>query len=85
MYTAAVYLQHLWRGKLEMYLGSTVSLKDHFGQAMWDLPSPNVHHGEAGLRVLAEHFRAETGANWLSTYENTVSLYLTILRLQANG
>lgn len=85
MYTAAVYLQHLWRTQLEIYLGPAKPFSDHFGQSLWHLPPPSEHHGEAGLRVLAEHFQAETGANWLSAYESTMSLYLTILRLRAHG
>ena len=85
MYTAAVYLQHLWRTQLEMYLGSVEPLGDHFGQSMWNLPPTSEHHGEAGLRVLAEHFQAKSGTNWLSAYESTMSLYLRILRLRANG
>ena len=85
MYTVAVYLQHLWHTRLERFLGPALELTDHFGQSLWNLPPPSEHHGEAGLRVLAEHFRAETRANWLSTYEDTISHFLTFLRLQANG
>ncbi|MBI1878398.1 MAG: hypothetical protein HYR94_09260 [Chloroflexi bacterium] len=83
-YTAAVYLQRLWRGKLEMYLGPLPSLPDYFGQSEWHLPAPTEHYGEAGLRCLAEHFRAKTGDNWLSTYQAAMSLFLNQLRLEAN-
>src|SRR5687767_5029469 len=75
-YTAAVYLQRLWRGKIEMYLGPLPLLPDYFGQSEWNLPAPTEHYGEAGLRCLAEHFRAETGDNWLSTYQTAMSLFL---------
>jgi hypothetical protein len=84
MYTAAVYLQYLWRGKLEYYLGSGPMLPDFFGQSDWNLPPPTKHHGEAGLRTLAERFRSETGFNWLSTYQAVISLFLKELRLKAN-
>ena len=85
LYTAAVYLQQLWHGKLEMYLGVLPALPDYFGQSEWGLPAPQEHHGEAGLRLLAEHFRARTGDNWLSMYQTTISLFLNQLRLEAHG
>ena len=83
-YTAAVYLQRLWQGKLEMYLGLLPLLPDYFGQSEWNLPAPTEHYGEAGLRGLAEHFRAETGDNWLNSYQTAMSLFLHQLRLEAN-
>jgi hypothetical protein len=83
-YTAAVYLQRLWRGKLEMYLGQLPSLPDYFGQSEWGLPAPTEHYGEAGLRVLADLFRAKTGDNWLSTYQSAISLFFSQLQLEAN-
>jgi hypothetical protein len=83
-YTAAVYLQRLWQGKLEMYLGTLPILPDYFGQSEWGLPAPTDHYGEAGLRALAEHFQAQTGDNWLSTYQAAISLFLNQLRLQAD-
>jgi hypothetical protein len=83
-YTAAVYLQRLWQGKLEMYLGPLPLLPDFFGQSEWNLPAPTEHYGEAGLRSLAEHFRAETGDNWLSTYQTAMSVFLHQLRLEAD-
>ena len=82
LYTAAVYLQHLWRGKLEMYLGTAPVLPDYFGQPEWGLPSPSEHFGEAGLRVLAEQHRAKTGFNWLNSYHTIISHYLNQLRLK---
>ena len=83
LYTAAVYLQHLWRGKLEMYLGVTTLLPDYFGQPELGLPDPTKHFGEAGLRVLAEQHRAQTGFNWLNNYHTVISNYLNQLRLKA--
>jgi hypothetical protein len=84
LYTAAVYLQHLWRGKLALYLGEMHALPDYFGQSEWRLPAPAEHFGEAGLRTLAEYFRARTGDNWLSTYQAAISLFLSQLRLEAD-
>jgi hypothetical protein len=85
LYTAAVYLQRLWRGQLNMYLGSSLLLPDYFGESEWELPAPTEHYGEAGLRVLAEKLRAKTGFNWLSAYESIISLFLYQLRLKVNG
>ncbi|GMQ77868.1 MAG: hypothetical protein BMS9Abin02_0359 [Anaerolineae bacterium] len=85
MYTAAVYLQRLWLGKLEMYLGPLPSLPDYYGQSLWELPTPEDHYGEAGLRALADHFQTKTGDNWLSTYQTTMLHFLHYLRLDANG
>jgi hypothetical protein len=82
LYTAAVYLQHLWRGQLENYLGEHPWLPDYFGQSEWQLPPPTVHYGEAGLRLLAHHFQARTGDNWLNTYETAVSLFRQQLMLE---
>jgi hypothetical protein len=83
LYTAAVYLQHLWRGKLEMYLGAFPLLPDYFGQPEWGLPAPSEHFGEAGLRALAEQHRAKTGFNWLNNYHTIIAHYLNQLRLKA--
>ena len=75
-YTAAVYLQHLWHSSLGLYLGEFPDLPDYFGETRFGLPSPQVHWGEAGLRLLAARFEAETGDNWLTTYEGALSLFL---------
>jgi hypothetical protein len=83
LYTAAVYLQHLWRGKLEMYLGTAPLLPDYFGQPEWGLPAPTEHFGEAGLRLLAEQQQARTGFNWLNNYHTIIAHYLNQLRLKA--
>lgn len=83
LYTAAVYLQRLWRGTLGLYLGATASLPDAFGQSVWHLPAPAVHDGEAGLRDLAAQMQAETGDSWLGSYQNALSLVLTTLSLEA--
>jgi hypothetical protein len=84
-YTAAAYLQRLWQGTLGLYLGSFRALPDYFGQSEFDLPAPEKHFGEAGLRQLARFFEEKTGDNWLSTYESVMELFLTQLALEANG
>lgn len=85
LYTAAVYLQRLWRTKLGMYLGPQPWLPDHFGESEWGLPSPDEHFGEAGLRVLGEKLRKLTGFNWLNTYQTVMSKYLKQLRMRFDG
>ena len=85
LYTAAVYLQRLWRSKLQMYLGPSPLIPDYFGESQLGLPAPTEYFGEAGLRMLAKNLRTETGANWLSAYESIISLYLYQLRLSKNG
>ncbi|MBI4772512.1 MAG: hypothetical protein HY784_19290 [Chloroflexi bacterium] len=82
MYTAAVYLQRLWRGALSLYLDEQFLLPDHFGRAEFGLPPPDDCFGEAGLRELARLFEARTGAEWLSAYQTTMSLFLQQLRLE---
>ncbi len=82
MYTAAVYLQRLWRSTLGLYLGSFLLLPDYFGQAEFCLPAPDLHFGEAGLRALAALFQAKTGYDWLTTYHSAISLLLAQLSLE---
>ena len=82
MYTAAVYLQRLWRSTLGIYLGDFPLLPDYFGQPEFGLPHPNEHCGELGLRVLAHFFSEKTGYNWLSTYNSAISLTLAQLELE---
>lgn len=83
LYTAAVYLQQLWRGVLGLYLGEIPLLPDYFGQAVWHLPHPDGHCGEASLRDLAEAMEAETGDNWLSTYQSALDLLVAHLHEEA--
>ncbi len=82
LYTAAVYLQRLWLSTLRMHLGSFSLLPDHFGQAHYHLPAPDVKFGEAGLRALAALYEDKTGLDWLSVYELTMNLFLLQLGLE---
>lgn len=84
-YTAAVYLQHLWRGTLGLYLGAFPDLPDYFGETEFGLPSPQLQWGEVGLRLLAARFAAETGDNWLTTYEGALSLFLAQQQLRSDA
>jgi len=71
LYTAAVYLQRLWRGVLGLYLGDSPLLPDYFGQS-FGLPDPVDYFGEVGLHALATHFREQTGYEWFSAYEAVI-------------
>jgi hypothetical protein len=82
-YTAAVYLQRLWRGTLRLYLGDFVMLPDYYGQRLFKLPGPDERHGEAGLRMLARYMERETGYNWLSTFNGLIEMLLSQLRLES--
>ena len=82
LYTAAVYLQRLWRNLLRLHLGRFRMLPDHFGQAYYHLPPPDVAFGEAGLRSLARLYSARTGFDWTSIYQTTMTLFLQQLSLE---
>ena len=87
MYTAAAYLQRLWRGTLGIYLGKFDTLPDLFGQTDFGLPGPEEDFGERGLRTLANLLSDQTGDNWLSAYEGTMALFLKqlIIERDQNG
>jgi len=52
LYTAAVYLQRLWRTRLRLYLGEFQELPDLFSAEL-GLPSPMERYGKVGLHALA--------------------------------
>ena len=83
LYTAAVYLQHFWQSTLTLYLGTFARLPNYFGERTFELPPPDVHWGEMGLRLLAARLEKETGDNWLATYEGAFSRFLMQLQLQS--
>lgn len=75
---AAYYLQHLWRTRLVLALGSETSMPDDlitpFIQER-NLPSPDELHGELGLRCLQEYVRARSGLrlNYLGDWQDQVN------------
>jgi hypothetical protein len=68
-YVAAMYLQRMWRTRLNMYLGEKSLLPEHFTQEL-DLPPANAMFGELGLRALTERSRYN---DW-SSYEQVVDM-----------
>jgi len=78
-YTAAVYLQQMYRPALEIYLGQKPDLPDYFS-AVLGLPSPNEYFGEIGLRELVS--RLPPPINWWITYLDPVQNFLRSLSLE---
>ncbi len=82
-YTAAVYLQHMWRTRLQRYLENVQELPDYFSAEL-GLPQPHEEHGKAGLHVLADwHARQSSYCfNHLSAYEGVAELLFQTLKLR---
>jgi hypothetical protein len=85
-YMAAVYLQSMWRIRLDHYLPPTPDLPDYFSQSL-GLPGPDDEYGKAGLYALAAWHSAHAPgrANHLSEYEGVAELLLDRLWLRAQS
>ena len=83
-YMAAVYLQSMWRVRLDHYLPPTPDLPDYFSAEL-ALPDALDLYGKAGLYALAEwHLAHAPGrANHLSEYMGVAELLLNRLWLKA--
>jgi hypothetical protein len=83
-YMAAVYLQSMWRIRLNHYLPPTPDLPDYFSGEL-GLPDRDDEYGKAGLYALADWHSAHAPgrANHLSEYEGVAELLLDRLWLQA--
>ena len=83
-YMAAVYLQSMWRVRLDHYLPPTPDLPDYFSAEL-GLPDALDLYGKAGLYALAEWHSAHAPgrANHLSEYEGVAELLLDRLWLKA--
>lgn len=82
-YMAAVYLQCMWRIRLNHYLPPTPDLPDYFSDEL-GLPGPEDEYGKAGLYAVADWHSAHAArANHLSEYEGVAELLLDRLWLQA--
>ena len=78
-YTAAAYLQRMYRPALELYLGQKPNLPDHFSREM-NLPPPDEYYGEVGLRELIA--RLPVPVNWWYTYIDPVQMFIRALSLE---
>ena len=83
-YLAAVYLQSMWRIRLDHYLPPTPDLPDYFSASL-GLPDALDEYGKAGLYALADWHSAHTPerANHLSEYEGVAALLLDRIWLKA--
>jgi hypothetical protein len=85
-YTAAVYLQAMWRIRLEHYLPSVHDLPDHFSLVL-RLPPPQDEYGKAGLYALAEWHASHTPfkCNYVSAYDGVADLLFASLKRRRSG
>lgn len=83
-YMAAVYLQSMWRIRLDHYWPPTPELPDYFSNEL-GLPDALDEYGKAGLYALADWHSAHAPgrANHLSEYEGVAGLLLDRLWLKA--
>ena len=83
-YLAAVYLQSMWRIRLDHYLPPTPDLPDYFSAEL-GLPDALDEYGKAGLYALADWHAAHVPwrANHLSEYEGVAELLLADIELKA--
>jgi hypothetical protein len=82
-YTAAVYLQTMWRIRLARYLPAMLELPDYFSQTL-SLPPPQDEYGKAGLYALAQWHasRARFPYNYVSAYAGVADLLFASLKVQ---
>jgi hypothetical protein len=82
-YTAAVYLQTMWRIRLARYLPAMRELPDYFSPTL-SLPPREDEYGKAGLYTLAEwHTRhSRFPYNYVSAYAGVADLLFASLKVQ---
>jgi hypothetical protein len=82
-YTAAVYLQTMWRIRLGHYLPVVRILPDHYSQAL-HLPPREDEWGKAGLYALAAWHAHHTPfrSNYVSVYMGVAELLFASLKLK---
>jgi hypothetical protein len=82
-YTAAVYLQTMWRIRLARYLPAMLELPDYFSQTL-SLPPREDEYGKAGLYALAEWHagHALCKYNYRSVYAGVTDLLFASLKMK---
>lgn len=85
-YMAAVYLQRLWRTRLQFYHLAATPLPDLFSRDL-GLPSAEERFGKTGLGALANWQAQQTRQpfNYLASYYHTFELLLGQLRAEAHS
>lgn len=83
LYMAAVYLQRLWRSRLEFYLGKSELLPDLYS-AQLDLPQAGERFGKVGLYALAEAWKARSvyPFNRLASLNKTIDMFFEQLKIE---
>jgi hypothetical protein len=79
-YTAAVYLQHMWRTRLRLLVPDIVELTDLFSGEL-QLPDPRDRFGKTGLYALA----ARSPYNVLASYDTMMSLLFDQLERESTS
>jgi hypothetical protein len=84
-YTAAVYLQTMWRIRLARYLPAGHDLPDYFSSAL-SLPPREDEYGKAGLYALAEWHasHARFPYNYISSYAGVMDLLFASLKTKCS-
>jgi hypothetical protein len=84
LYTAAVYLQRLWRTRLGFYLGDFEALPDLYSGVL-GLPPASERHGKTGLYALAAWHasRSPYPFNRLASYNKMMDLLFEQLKTEA--
>jgi hypothetical protein len=85
LYTAAVYLQRLWRTRLGFYLGDFEILPDIYSKEL-GLPAASERHGKTGLHALVawQAGRSPYPFNWLAAYTQVIDLLFEQLKQETN-
>ena len=83
LYTAAVYLQRLWKTRLEFYLTQTTFLPDLYSRTL-GLPSPNERFGKTGLYELTDAWkgRSRYPFNRMASLSTVMELFFAQLKLE---
>lgn len=83
LYTAAVYLQRLWRSRLTFYLGKLDLLPDLYS-AQLGLPPAEERFGKVGLYALAESWQARSAYpfNRLASLNKAIDLFFEQLKIE---
>jgi hypothetical protein len=84
-YTAAVYLQTMWRIRLARYLPARLELPDYFSPVL-SLPPPEDEYDKAGLYALAEWHasHARFPYNYVSAYAGVADLLFASLKTKCS-
>jgi len=83
-YTAAVYLQRVWKTRLGFYLDTTTLLPDLFSQQL-GLPPAEERFGKHGLYDLADAWKARSRYPFdrLAALNNMMDLFFEQLKLES--